>query len=212
MTWSVVWTLLPNGFEPLAPGAPPTTPRRARLSLVASLRNAGPGTTLGASPLARWPTFVASLGPLSVVVNTRGSPASCVPATVVSPAPDQALWDRLFPPTTPVDAYKDDPPIVPGGPEDGSRALALGAGRRVETSHAHGAAAKALADLYAEALRSSPTEPLTPEHQVAQAIMGVGAWSARPLETPGTPAGRPTGRRPRRGLWRPAPGRCSRRR
>ena len=117
MTWSVVWTLLPNGFEPLAPGAPPTTPRRARLSLVASLRNAGPGTTLGASPLARWPTFVANLGPLSVVVNTGTCPAQLVaPATVVSPAPDQALWDRLFAPTTPVDAYKDDAPIVTRGP------------------------------------------------------------------------------------------------
>src|SRR5262245_14296003 len=187
MTWSVVWTLLPNGFEPLAPGAPPNTPRRARLSLVASLRNAGPGTTLGASPLARWPALVANLGPLSVVVNQQNAPSRLVPATVVSAAPDQSLWDRLFRSTTPVDAYKDDPPIVTGGPEAGSRALAPGAGRRGETAYAHGAAAKALADLYAEALRTSPTEPLTPEHQVAQAILGVGAWSARPLETPGTP-------------------------
>ncbi|HEX2516621.1 MAG TPA: hypothetical protein VH257_18100, partial [Chloroflexota bacterium] len=103
MTWSVVWTLLPNGFEPLPPGAPPNTPRRARLSLVASLRNAGPGMKLAGSELARWPTFVANLGPLSVVVNTGSAATSLVaPATVVSPAPDQALWDRLFSPTTPV--------------------------------------------------------------------------------------------------------------
>ena len=87
MTWSVVWTLLPNGFEPLAPGAPPTTPRRARLSLVASLRNAGPGTTLGASPLARWPTFVAGLGPLSVVVNTGNVPSKLAAGHGGQPGP-----------------------------------------------------------------------------------------------------------------------------
>ena len=112
---------------------------------------------------------------------------------MVSPAPDQALWDRLFAPTTPVDAYKPDAPILTRRRMTGAGPSPPPAGCRVETSHAHGAAARALADLYAEALRSSPTEPLKPEHPVAQAIAGVGAWAAPPVATTVRPAGRPTG-------------------
>ena len=139
---------------------------------MASLRNAGPGTTLGASPLARWPTFVAGLGPLSVVVNT-GRPSELVPATVVSPAPDQALWDRLFPPTTPVDAYKDDPPIVtrgPGGREPGPAPPAPGAGWRRRTPT--GRRRRPWPTSTPRPCAPAPRSPSLREHQVAQAIAG----------------------------------------
>src|SRR5215217_5043943 len=100
MTWSVYLTVLPNGFNP-ANG-------RARLSLVASPRLAGPSTTLGQSPLARWPTIVAGMDQLSIVTSAT---KQRMPVTVVSPTPDQALWDRLFAPTTPMDSYTEDAPI-----------------------------------------------------------------------------------------------------
>ena len=101
MTWSVRWMALPNGFNP-ANG-------RARISLVASPRHAGPPTVLGASPLAQWPTLVAGLTRLTVVVHPSGQR---IPATVVSARPDQALWDRLFSPTVPLEADTDEPPIA----------------------------------------------------------------------------------------------------
>ena len=187
MTWSVVWTLLPNGFEPLAP-VRPHHPRRARLSLVASLRNAGPGTTLGASPLARWPTFVAGLG------RRRGRQRR---QRVQQAAAGHG--GQPGPGSGPVEpalrGHHSGGRLQAGRPhpdqhrrrEPGHRpAGAL----RLETSHAHGAAARALADLYAEALRSSPHRgprgsPRGPGHRRG------GAWAAPRWRQPPRRAGRP---------------------
>ena len=135
---------------------------------------------------------MAGLGPPGVVVNAGNASSKLLPATVVSPAPDQALWNRLFAATTPVDAYKPDAPILTST-GDGSRAIAPAGALRLETSHAHGAAARALADLYAEALRSSPTEALKPDHPVAQAIAGWGPGRRPRWRQPPRRAGRPGG-------------------
>jgi hypothetical protein len=89
MAYSVLFTLLPNGF---------TNDGRARLSLVASPRpTAG---TLGASEVMRWPEIVASWGSSFQVQTSGGGPP--VQATVLSPPPNQALWPALFTPDTPV--------------------------------------------------------------------------------------------------------------
>ena len=124
-----------------------------------------------------------------MVVNAGNASSKLLSATVVSPAPDQALWNRLFAATTPVDAYKPDAPILTST-GDGSRAIAPAGALRLETSHAHGAAARALADLYAEALRSSPTEALKPDHPVAQAIAGGLGGAPGGDNLPGGPADR----------------------
>jgi hypothetical protein len=90
MTWSVIWTLTPNGFD---------GPSRLALSLVATLRVETDADSLAGSPLLDWPELLAGMQPLRIV-SDDGTIAT--PATVVSPAPDRELWALLFPASTPV--------------------------------------------------------------------------------------------------------------
>jgi hypothetical protein len=90
MSWSVTWTLTPNGFD---------GPSRLALSLVATPRVETDADSLEGSPLIDWPELVAGIRPLRIVSDDG---TVDTPATVVSPAPDRELWAALFPPSTPV--------------------------------------------------------------------------------------------------------------
>ncbi|MCZ7439685.1 hypothetical protein O7598_25010 [Micromonospora sp. WMMC241] len=156
MTWSVLWTLLPAGFDP--------TTGAARLSLVASPRNAGPARTLGESPLGGWPGIVAGLGPIRIATATGGSSR----ASVVGPAPEPDLWNRLFAPTT-----------VLGAPP--------GAGAEVLTkagpAYLYREAYDGLRSLYTDAARTSPERLLARDHPVVRRIGGLRRWAG--AESPG---------------------------
>lgn len=92
MTFSVLWTTIPNGIDPADAG-------RVRLCLVASPRIEAFVSTLGASAVGDWPARVRGLGPLAVQV--QGQPA-LLPATVTSAPPSTPLWQQLLPGDTKV--------------------------------------------------------------------------------------------------------------
>ncbi len=99
-TFTVTWTVLPDGFA--ADGD-------ARLSLIPTLRAATDDGRLGDSEAAHWPTTVAGLGPLAVLVADTGRR---IPAQLITPPPDRQLFGALFGPHTPVDTVlTDDGPI-----------------------------------------------------------------------------------------------------
>lgn len=158
MTISVLWTLLPNGIDP--------TGKIARLSLVASPRAAGPVTKIAPdSGLARWPTLVVELlDRLTVVVAGSGDR---IPARIVSPPPDQALWDQLVPQahTTVVPfAQTQDTPILIA----------------TETNYSMKPAIASVASLYTEA--TSLERSLSPDAQSPTTLMieGLRAWMGGP--------------------------------
>jgi hypothetical protein len=99
---TAIWTALPNGLT----GDPAS--RRVRLSVYVSMR-LDTGTadgTLALFPAAiGWPTLLQP-GQINLQVQSPG--ALPVPATIVSPPPDQALWQDLFSATTRVVSHRFD--------------------------------------------------------------------------------------------------------
>ncbi|HKE97699.1 MAG TPA: hypothetical protein VKG45_02035 [Actinomycetes bacterium] len=161
MTWNVLWSLLPNGFDP--------DNGKARLSLVASPRALpqSKGTKLGDSPLARWPSMVAAaLRGAQIVDRNSGERFT---ATVVSPAPDQVLWDRLLPPATPVGER-------PG--KDGA------AYQQAAPAYLYGPAHERLVAMYDEVERTSPDGLLRRDHPLARTIAGLNDFFAPPAVAP----------------------------
>lgn len=108
MTFSVMWTALPDGYTT---GGTTTL----QLSLMASPRITDLRSSLGDSPLLSWPQFVADLPDL--FVQAKGSTA-LIPATKVGPAPDLDLWHRMFSGTTKVITRggQDLPPQITASP------------------------------------------------------------------------------------------------
>jgi hypothetical protein len=105
---TIIWTALPNGLTG------EVADRRLRLSVFVSPRLVSdePGLTLGEFPdFLDWP---ARLRGASFSVQARRTPdeepGEPVPATVVSPAPDSALWAALFGPSTPVESHQPPEP------------------------------------------------------------------------------------------------------
>lgn len=166
MTTSVLWTLLPNGFD--AEDA-----AFVKLSLVASPRIAeSPNPPLPADTmLAAWPAFVADLirGGLSAV---QPSTKAVIPLTVTSAAPDAGLWATLIPLAKPSPSYGGTaatPIFVPA-----------------ESPYAHAPAVDALAGFYTSAAAIDARAAAT--HPIHAAIEGLQAWMAAPAGRARSPA------------------------
>lgn len=108
MTFSVMWTTLPDGYAPGTTGT-------LKLSVMASPRIADLRSSLGDSALLTWPQFVADLPDL--FVQTKGSP-DLILATKVGPVPDLDLWQEMFSGTTKVITRggQDLPPQITASP------------------------------------------------------------------------------------------------
>jgi hypothetical protein len=103
---TVIWTALPNGVTGDA------ADRRLRLSVFVSPRLVSdePNPTLaGFADFLDWPARLRD-GQVRFSVQARRTPddppSAPVAATVVSPAPDSALWTALFGPSTPVESHQ----------------------------------------------------------------------------------------------------------
>lgn len=115
MTFTVLWTLLPNGYDSTAAG-------KLRLSLVASPRIADNRGSLTDSPLRDWPAFVAGLPTLRIA--TKGSDELIPVTRATGPAPDSQLWRAMFGATTRVAkrGLDDRPPQIAPSPASFVRA------------------------------------------------------------------------------------------
>lgn len=104
MSFSVMWTALPNGY---GPGGNTTL----QVSLVATPRVTDARRKLGDSALLSWPTFSAGLPAL--FLQTKGV-SGLIPATRTGPAPDLDLWQRMFTGDTRVQTrgLADEPPQI----------------------------------------------------------------------------------------------------
>lgn len=153
MTYSVLWTLLPNGIDP--------TRRVARLSLVASPRTIITHKAVGDSPLYAWPAIAAALTDIRIKeANVKTPP---VPATIVSPRPELALWQAIFPPTTPAVAFdKSDAPVF----------LAM------ENAYSVAAGVSLVEGMYEAVLRTAPSERLTRAHPVVEQLASLATQTA----------------------------------
>lgn len=150
-TWSVTWTVLPNGFGDSG---------RARLSLVPTLRVFTSTGVLGDSPVAVWPTLIAGLRRLQLTSSTSSAP---IEATVVSEPPRQELWNALFGLETAVDIEEPapEPPMFAS----------------VATALHYRAVADSVRTLYAgvdEQGRMPRTDP------ALDVVRGLAQWSATP--------------------------------
>lgn len=132
MSFSVLWTLLPNGY-----GDDGTL----RLSLVASPRIADRRAALTDSPLVNWPAIVRNLPDLAI--ETKGS-SGRIPAMKVGPTADSDLWQTIFSSTTKVvtRGAQATPPQITASPASFVRAheslrqvrQAAAEERRIDTS------------------------------------------------------------------------------
>jgi hypothetical protein len=117
MSWSVTFTVLPNGFDG----------QRLALSLVAAPRVEDSSTSLGSTPLADWPARLAELAPARLV-SADGT--IDLPITRTGPQADADLWRAMFPGTTVVAEPGPTAEAMPGvvaGPSvgDATRELEL---------------------------------------------------------------------------------------
>ncbi len=147
-TYSVLYTLLPNGF---------TSEGRARLSLVASPRPL-PGK-LGGNPVMHWPDVVAAMGTRFLMLTAGGAPP--IEATVDSPRPSAALWASLFSPETPVREPVD--------------ALSEPLGDAAE-SQSYVEELATIEQLYQQAMQTQPDSRMGAQHPVMQRLTGLNAW------------------------------------
>jgi hypothetical protein len=152
MTYSVLWTFLPNGISPET--------GRARFSLVASPRTPVDSKTLGESELMRWPELAQALGTVRVIdahTNERFD------AVLTSDRPDLSLWQTLFPASTPAIAnVKTDAPVF----------------TTIEPAYSFKGAVDAITKLYDDALAIDPTEAMTADHPIMQRVAGLQSWLA----------------------------------
>ncbi len=145
MANSLILTLLPNGFA--ADG-------RLRLSVVVGFQLDPALAMFEASPIADWPRQSNEL----VLRALQAGTDEPIAITRVAAEPASAtLWNAIF---------RRDAPI--GAPP--ATAAEADAYRAVRTPFAHGQAHRALTSLYDEALATSPTAPLAPDHPVVQAV------------------------------------------
>ncbi|WP_162907859.1 hypothetical protein [Allorhizocola rhizosphaerae] len=146
--YSVLYTLLPNGFDPDG---------KARLSLVASPR---PVTgKLGDTAVFRWPELVIAKGTRFLVLTADGGDP--IEATVVSPRPDPVLWAKLFPATTPVRELV------------GSLSATLA---DAAESESYVEKLAVITGIYQEAMATSPDSQMSASHPVMRRIAGLNAW------------------------------------